>query len=72
VNATADHDRWWRTLPAQGSDRDFGALQLAEHVRQQVGNGDDPRLASLADERDPPSLKVDLLGAPNNCAPSRL
>ena len=45
---------------------------LAKHVRQQVGNGDDPRLASLADERDPPSLKVDLLGAPNNCAPSRL
>ena len=27
---------------------------LAEHVRQQVGNGDHPRLASLADERDPP------------------
>jgi hypothetical protein len=36
---------------------------LAEHVRQQVGNRDDPRLASLADERDPPGLKVDLLGA---------
>jgi hypothetical protein len=28
VNATADHDRWWRSLPAQGSDRDFGALHL--------------------------------------------
>ena len=36
---------------------------LAEHVRQQVGNGDDPRLSALADERDPPSVKVDLLGA---------
>ena len=30
MKATADHGRWWRTLPAQGSDRGFGALQLAE------------------------------------------
>jgi transposase len=30
VKATADHGRWWRTLPAQGSDRGFGALQLEE------------------------------------------
>src|ERR1035438_8974049 len=28
VKATADHGRWWRTLPVQGSDRGFGALQL--------------------------------------------
>jgi hypothetical protein len=28
VKATADHGRWWRTLPAQGNDRGFGALQL--------------------------------------------
>ena len=28
MKATADHGRWWRTLPAQGSDRGFGALQL--------------------------------------------
>jgi transposase len=27
VKATADHGRWWRTLPAQSSDRGFGALQ---------------------------------------------
>jgi len=36
---------------------------LAERVRQQVRNGDHPRFAALADERDTPSLKVDLLGA---------
>ncbi|MGD0287934.1 MAG: transposase [Acidimicrobiales bacterium] len=29
MNATADHGRWRRTLPAQGSDRGFGALHLA-------------------------------------------
>jgi hypothetical protein len=28
VKATADHGRWWRTLPAQSSDRGFGALHL--------------------------------------------
>ena len=28
MKATADHDRWWRTLPAQGGDRGFGVLQL--------------------------------------------
>ena len=28
MKATADHGRWWRTLPAQGSDRGFGALPL--------------------------------------------
>ena len=28
MKATADHGRWWRTLPAQSSDRGFGALQL--------------------------------------------
>ena len=28
MKATADHGRWRRTLPAQGSDRGFGALQL--------------------------------------------
>src|ERR1035441_4751072 len=28
MKATADHGRWWRTLPAQGSDRGFGALHL--------------------------------------------
>jgi hypothetical protein len=28
VKAPADHGRWWRTLPAQGSDRGFGALHL--------------------------------------------
>src|ERR1019366_546506 len=28
VKATADHGRWHRTLPVQGSDRGFGALQL--------------------------------------------
>ena len=27
MKATADHGRWRRTLPAQGSDRGFGALQ---------------------------------------------
>jgi hypothetical protein len=27
------------------------------------GMGADARLAALADERDPPSLKIDLLGA---------
>jgi hypothetical protein len=32
VKATADHDRWWRTLPAQGGDRGFGVLHLAEYV----------------------------------------
>ncbi len=36
---------------------------LPKHVCQKVGNGDHPRLSALADERDPPSLKVDLLGA---------
>jgi hypothetical protein len=29
VKATADHGCWWRTLPAQSSDRGFGALHLA-------------------------------------------
>src|ERR1039457_4401509 len=29
VKATADHGRWWRTLPAQRSDRGFGALHLS-------------------------------------------
>ena len=29
VKATADHGRWWRTLPAQSSDRGFGALHLS-------------------------------------------
>ena len=28
MKATADHGRWWRTLPAQSSDRGFGALHL--------------------------------------------
>ena len=28
MKVTADHGRWWRTLPAQGSDRGFGALHL--------------------------------------------
>jgi hypothetical protein len=27
-----------------------------------VGNGDHPRFATLADERDPSSVKIDLLG----------
>src|ERR1039457_222259 len=34
VKATADHGRWWRTLPVQGSDRGFGALQLRRIVRK--------------------------------------
>ncbi len=32
MKATADHGRWRRTLPAQGSDRGFGALHLSVHV----------------------------------------
>jgi hypothetical protein len=35
---------------------------FAEHVRKSVGNGDHPRFATLADERDPSSVKIDLLG----------
>jgi hypothetical protein len=30
VTATADHDRWWRTLPARGGDRGFRVLHLAD------------------------------------------
>ena len=30
MKATADHGRWWQTMPAQGSDRGFGALQLVD------------------------------------------
>jgi hypothetical protein len=36
VKATADHGRWWRTLPAQSSDRGFGALHLRSCSRRRT------------------------------------
>src|ERR1035441_2869793 len=36
VKATADHGRWRRTLPVQGSDRGFGALHLENLERYAI------------------------------------
>ena len=34
MKTTADHDRCWGTLPAQGADRGSGALHLAVQLLQ--------------------------------------
>src|ERR1035438_1723194 len=41
VKATPDHGRWWRTLPAQRSNRGFGTLQLV--IECVVGTAADAR-----------------------------
>ena len=67
MKATADHGRWWRTLPVQGSDLGFGALHLENLERYAIDDQDLPldavtaelwrvidQVATKLDKRDSP------------------
>ena len=67
VKATADHGRWRRTLPVQGSDRGFGALHLENLERYAIDDQNLPfdavtaelwrvidQVATKLDKRDSP------------------